>query len=298
MSVSSTPSLTNVQLEQGGVYFFKAPIRVTTRLHQELLIVFTAPSIHSCGLVLLDSEMPQRVVEGMFDNLLKKIVTDLKVTQTDITLKVFGQSFRRRRSVRYIEAWSVANGIKIGVMDVGKNISRHVIVDCGSGRVGVSYAEGFTEEDPAFLTLGSVRLRETIPSHSHEILILTNNRVQRTLAKQAIEENLGFRANCPKNPIQIIALNDFREFAAEVVLVFEDLDQTELISTWMKNASKYYPNLKFCWVGKENAPAWLPENAKKLQPVEPETIALFKTALLGILPESPLALGRVIPFKK
>ena len=288
-----------VHLENGGVYFFKAPIQVTTQLNHEILVVFAAPAIQSCGLVLMESELPQRVVEGMFDNLLSKITEDFKVASSKINLKLFGTSFRRRRSLRYVESWSLANGIRIAVMDVGKNVTRHVLVDCGTGKVGVSYAEGFTQEDPAFLSLGSVRLRETSPSAHREILVLSSNRVQRTLVKQAVEEHSGYRANCPKNPMQIIALNDFRDFNAETVMLFDDLDHPELIEIWIANAMKFFPSLKFCWVGKVEPLKILPTGTQQLLPAEPNKIMRFKEALVAVLPKSGRSsTGQVIPFKK
>src|SRR3989338_8039517 len=212
------PSVTapQVHLDQGGVYFFKSPIRVTTQLNQELLVVFAAPSIYSCGLVLLDSEMPQQIIEGMFDNILKKL-DELGVPVGSIRIKAIGQSVRRWRSVRHLESWCLSHKVSIGVMDVGKNITRNVIVDCASGRVGVSYAEGYVPYEPVFLDSGSVRLRERSLPKSVEIMVLTDSRVRRALAKQAIEERPGYRANCPSNPIQIIALNDFRGFLAVAV---------------------------------------------------------------------------------
>ncbi|MBI3293150.1 MAG: hypothetical protein HYZ71_00305 [Deltaproteobacteria bacterium] len=287
-----------VNLEQGGVYFFKSPITVTTQLNHEILVVFAVPSIRSCGLVLLEAEMPQRVVEGMFDNLRMKLAEEMKVAHDQIRLKIFGQSFRRRRSLRYVESWSVANQIPITVMDVGKNVTRNVLVDCATGRVGVSYAEGFTQDDPAFLSLGSVRLRETTPAGSHEILVLSTNRVRRTLVKQAIEEHVGYRANCPRNPMQIIALNDFRDFFAGTVFLFDDLDHSELLATWISNAAKYYPKLKFGWVGKDGPPFALPGGSVHLPHVDPEKISGFKGALISLLPKTDAVGGRVIPFQK
>lgn len=291
-------TLPNVHLEQGGVYFFKSPIRVTTQLNHELLVVFAVPSIRSCGLVLLDTEMPQKVVEGMFQNLLQKLADEYKVSVTQVNLKVFGQSFRRRRSVHYIESWSLANNVRISVMDIGKNVTRNVMVDCATGRVGVSYAEGFMQEDPAFLSMGSVRLREAVTSVSAEVLILSANRVQRTLAKQAIEERSGYRANCPKNPMQIIALNDFRHFMAEIVLLFDDLEHSELVAMWVANAMKYYPKTVFCWVGRGEPAVDLPTGTRRVSPIEPERIAHFKAALQDVLPQQSWRFGQVIPFQK
>ncbi len=287
-----------VHLEQGGVYFFKAPIAVTTQLNHEVLILFAVPTIHSCGLVLLESEIPQRAVEGMCDSLLKKLSDEMKVPVDRIRLKVFGQSFGRRRSLRYVESWSVANRIPIVAMDVGKSVTRNLLIDCGTGRVGVSYAEGFTENDPAFLSMGSVRLREATPSGSQEILVLATSRVNRTLVKQAIEEIAGYRANCPKNPMQIIALNDFRDFFATGIFLFDDLEHPELIAPWILDAVRYYPHLKFTWIGKSDPTLTLPPGSQTLKLPRPDKIIEFKAALAELLPKPIPIFGRVLPFQR
>ena len=129
-------------------------------------------------------------------------------------------------------------------------------------------------------------------------MVLTDSRVRRALAKQAIEERPGYRANCPSNPIQIIALNDFRGFLAVAVFLFDDLDQSELMATWINNAIKYYPSLRLCWVGKSEPRFTLPDHGFRLPSLEPHKIVEFKAALFEILPVVTPNNGKIIPFKK
>jgi hypothetical protein len=192
----------HVQVENSGVYFFRAPLHVTAVLNQEILVVFTVPTIRGCGLVYIDSEMPQRIVEGMLENIFQKLSQDLKIKSDHTQVKIFGQSFRKQRSLSIVRDWLQSKNLSVVAMDVGKRVTRNLIIDCDTGRVGVGYAESYPNEEPPFLSLGTARLRSSMASMSVEVLVLSTNRVTRTLAKQAIDAIAGHRANCPKNPMQ------------------------------------------------------------------------------------------------
>lgn len=130
-----------VKIDQPGVYFFAPPICASLRLHQELLVVLTCPTVPGCGFVLHGTNLPARALSGKLDALLARLKSE--GAKEGLVAKLFGASYYNELLLLEAYRWLRERQVKLAAQDVGRNVRRHILVNCQTGKVGVRYAEDY-----------------------------------------------------------------------------------------------------------------------------------------------------------
>jgi hypothetical protein len=270
----------SIRLENVGTYLFRSPAKVSVQVNHELLVVLTVPFARACGQVLIDINTQPKEFHKLLNTLLERMVADLKIRPQQIRAKVFGMSHFRKSLGTALDEWAKQNEVLIAVRDLGRGTTRSILIKCDDGLVGVTYADRIEMNAPAFLTLGSAKARvkeEKISQTEHRVLILSMNKVRKLLAKQAVEEHAGFEASFPKDAHQFLVKKPGKNFPYSHVLIFDDLENSPTLKTFVKQASAHLPLSSFSWIG-ENLPGWA-SNSRLMPPLEPQTISAFKKSL-------------------
>jgi hypothetical protein len=167
---------------------------------------------------------------------------------------------------------------------VGKNVGRNIAVDCGTGRIGISYAETYLPGFPQLLSRGSARQRLRAGSTESSALILSGNAVLRQLALQTIEELRNWSGSSPHKPEQVLEDQEVKYFPWSWVILFEDLAEDPNLVEWMTKLQKAHPKVQFCWIGMRfpKALETMPGIAM-LPPLEPDHVGEFKAYLSALI---------------
>lgn len=284
-----------IQLETPGIYLFGPTTKVQCVLEQQTAVVLYIAPKQSCGIALLSLDSKVSETKQLLANLVEKIKKDLRIDDPRIEAKVFGGARGGRMTLQTAVHWLKANGLNIKVQETGGGQTRKMVVECSTGRVGISYAEP-TLEAP-FLTLGTARLRNPGGMIHTEILVLTGSPVKRALSKQAVEENDHWLAFAPKNPTEFLKGKQPFEFRWSVALLFDDLDES-LCEKWIETVHAKFPAVQFRWVGaKPPTFARLGSILRHLPPLEPLLIPEFKDKLSrAVVQHATSETNDLIPF--
>jgi len=265
-----------IPVEKGGVYLFSAPAKISAQIDRDLLVMFTVPSRKISGAIVFDIQSPIKELIGLLQTLYNKFTDDFKTKSSEIKIKIFGLSVSQKSILATAKKWIDLNDLNLIAEDTGRGVSRELVIDCETGLVGVSYAEGFDRRQ-GLLALGTAAGRNSGEAVQLEVLVLTLNRVHRQLCQQAIEETPQFKATSPASPFDVVMRFDAKNFPWSAVLIFDDIGRGKPVEKWIGEVSQTLPHVKVCWVGKTR-----PAFGKKLpllQPLTPETMKKFKREL-------------------
>jgi hypothetical protein len=295
MTPSNNPNYEpiTIPVSYAGAYLYQTPHKLELCLDKELAVVFCLKNLSSTGLVLTSSETSQKDLLSELEILHLKIKAKLKIHSEDITLKLFGLSHGALHIVKTVESWAQSLGIKINVIEVGKQLVRNLSVECRTGIVAVTYGEINQKSSKVlFLSEGTARTRIPLAQVHNNILILTHNPVHRQLTKACIEEYPAWAADSVENLSELTQSKALAHKSWSVVLCFEDLRQEKGIETILQDIRKKHPASQIRWVG-----AALPEfhkdfpELKLLPPIDYELLPDFKKMLKRAVFDSNLALN-------
>ena len=183
-----------------------------------------------------------------------------------------------------LSGWLSQIKLPLSVQDVGKNVGRNIAVDCGTGRIGIAYAETYLPGFPQLLSRGSARQRLRFSATESSALILSQNAVHRQLALQTIEELRNWSGSTPHKPEQVLEDQEVKYFPWSWVILFEDMADNPNLVEWMTEIQKAHPTVQFCWIGMrfpkelETMPG-----IAMLPPLEPDHVGEFKAYLSALL---------------
>lgn len=283
----------SIPITFSGAYLYKAPHRLELVIDKQLVVVFCIKNHSSCGLVLSSTDLSIRDLLSELELLHLKIKSKLKIHTTDITLKIFGLSHGATHVLEAVHGWANSLGIQIVATEVGKRTVRNLSVDCLNGKVGVTYGE--LNSPPGkliFLSEGTARNRVPLAKVHNNILVLTQNSVQRQLTKAAIEEYPAWAAITVEDVSSFISSKSNERSDWSVVLCFEDIKNEKGLEKFLSHLRDSHPSTQLRWVGSA-----LPEFSKDipdlrlLPPMEYELLPDFKKMLKRAVFDSNLALN-------
>lgn len=286
-----------VPLEYGRVYLFTAPARISATVNHDLLVVFSLPKHKSAGAILFNLESPVHELNSLLEMMFDKLTVDLNFPQKDLSLKLIGLSNPEVPVLRCAHAWAKEKQIDISAEDLGRRVTRNIIIDCETGRVGVAYAEAAMPKLSGFLDSRSANRRnESMARYS--IMILGVNKVKRQLCRQAVEEKEIYSADCPTKPYDVFT-KGFENFVSDAVLICGDIGNGKPVEKWVKAVRANRPNLPVLWIGKDSPKNLALEHS--LSEPQPESMTRFKKELHQLLHktvENAPHPSLVLPFKK
>lgn len=283
-----------------GVYLYRAPSHITAEINDHALVVWCVPSHQTCGIVVAPLTTSRKNVEPLLETLHRKFTRELKPPAHDGFVKIFGARDGHARLLTMIETWFRARHVPVAAKDTGRGVARTLTIECGTGRVGVQYAES---SNPAvFFTPGSARQRLAPNATSVQMLLLVDNPTRRHLAKQAIEEHRNWVAEAPKDTKPTLKNTKFKKVDWTAVLVSEDCGERDKVKAWLLELQKQRPAIKRLWSG-DTLPSFAGKRCelRQLPPIDSVTIDLFKEELATALTEetaSEPSTANVIPFPK
>jgi hypothetical protein len=249
---------------ESGVFLFKGNKNLKLEIDQQLLAVFVLPEAESTGIVLYTSNTVSKKLFELLEVLRKKIVSELELAPAEIDVKLFGCSQDNAPVVSATQTWLRAEGFKQKIVETGQEVSRTLVIECKTGRVGVGYAESATLKPLLFVAEGSARERFESGKVEHKILVLCENKIDRHLVKQAIEED---------PTLEGVYLDDFNQSFRQklgnwdAVLISAELEKSKIYSTIKSNKN-------IAWLGKNSK-----NDKPQLPKPTPDTMGEFKESL-------------------
>ena len=288
-----------INVEGTGTFLFHAPLRVGLKVHTELVITLFVSSNRCCGIVVNDPECDSKELLPSLNRLVEKFAATHP--GAPIQVKLFGGGSHMHGQLDSIRTWIQENGLHIVAEDLGRNTNRNLLVDCGSGRVGVTYTDRGHRDSHLFLSQGTAKTRIASAPTRIRTLVLSNNRVNRLLARQAIEEYPHCFATLNVKPLQFMKEFPTRTFPWNIVILFDDIGWNSVTESWIRNVSGMNADLRFCWVGKQAPLLEYVGELYLISPPNPEQIAEFKREIRRILdlPHHRTShQSEVLPFRK
>lgn len=290
----------NITLNKPGVYLFPASTTVSAQIDREILVVFALPSEGRCGFILYDCQASVKDLEPLLDTLFDKLKKATGSRGTELVVKAFGMSRVDGGVFGALTHWLDGKKLALAAKDIGQNVGRNLRIDCGTGRVGISYAEAYLPGFPQFLSRGSARQRQGSDAAVVEVLVLSHSAVCRQLTLQAIEEERQWTASVPAHLDDIWAGKDFPYFPWSWVILFQDLEKVPSLHEWVFDVKNRFPKVQIVWAG-----ATIPDPLTTLPglvllpPLNPEHLGTFKERLRQAILSSTLPItGEVLAFPR
>ncbi len=299
------------------MYLFRAPAVLHLEINQHLVILFHSPPHRACGLVVAPENIDRKDLVSLLETMWGKLNEEMKtkegylkgaysapsdplqVEDKQLTVKVFGCPLSHSPALTTATTWLKHHGLDIQAQDTGRRASRTLNIECGTGKAGVQYAE--SANPLVFLTGGSARQRLPSDGSPSEMLVLSDNPVHRTLARQAIEEHRNWTAQTPTDIAETLRKTKFKKVPWAAVLVSEHAAPNNRLEPWLTRLQKEQLKVRRFWSGTDLPPFAGPTcQLRHLPPLAAETIDQFKQELAEALSEEiPTATrANVIPFPK
>ena len=281
-----------IPISDPGAYLYQAPHQLQILVDRQLVVIFCLENTGATGVVLFNPERSIKDLLSELEILHLKIKSKLTLKTNQITIKLFGLSAGPRNLLSAIEQWSTSIGIKIIVVEVGQRTIQNILVDCGTARVGVSYGKSKDFGKLIFVSEGTARTRTPLSEVHNNILILTNNAIQRQLTRAAIEEYPAWSAISVDNISKFIQSKPWEKNSWSVILCFADLEKQEGLDKFLKNIRQFRSSTQIRWVG-SRLPDYsreIPE-LKLLPPMTYELLPDFKKMLKTAVFEAALAMN-------
>lgn len=132
----------HIELKQPGVYLFSPLNTVGLQINRQLLVVFYIPQPAACGVILFDPCENRKHLVSMLNALFTELKIKVEKTKA-LQMKCFGLSSYQPMVLRTLRQWQSKHKLRSCAEDLGKNVVRHIEVNCSRGLVAVSYAERF-----------------------------------------------------------------------------------------------------------------------------------------------------------
>ena len=284
--------------DKEGAYVFSAPTKISFHLNRELVVILNSPEKKITGAVRYNLETPLKELVNLLNLISENFRQKHRVNPKDLKIKIFGLSNQSHYVSSAVHTWAKETGCQVVAEDVGRGVTRTLLVDCETGKVGVSYAETFIPGDFGILATGSASRRSQVPlDFAHQILVLANNQVGRQLCQQAIESIAPWTAIAPEMPFDILTQPVPSDFICRAVVIHEDVGKGKPVERWTKSILDEYPQVGAYWIGKT-----VPKFAKgytKLATFTPDKIATFKKEIsreLGRLAATESTPGTLLAF--
>jgi hypothetical protein len=272
-----------ISSHQAAVYLLKAPAQFTVQVNRELVVVYSAPELMVAGVAVFPGEMSLKDVLPPLETLLGKFQTEFKTKPEQIRVKIFGMSEPQRTVLSGVTKWLKQKNLRITSSDTGRQVARSLVVQCETGLVGVSYAEGITPETGDWLSEGSSAGRAPFLMLDNKILVLSTNRVSRQLCRQAIEEHEGWAAECPETPYDTLTQKTTAELPWRAILVFDDVGKGKPVERFLTRMHVQHPRVAAAWIGK-NRPRFA-KHVVLMPELKPQSVKKFKTQLGKLITE-------------
>lgn len=272
-----------IHISKTGAYLFGGDTLASVKINYELLVVLTAPDARVTSIVLVDNQTAPKLFIEMLNNAFSNLLHNLDYCDTEIYSKLFGASHGTSVLLSAVNVWLAQQGMKPIAKDLGRHVARNILIECGSGRVGVVYACGAQSQAPELMTVGTAKGRSQLTGDTHEeVLILAKNPVKAVLTKQAIEEHEGFSA---------VVVDDVKpwllrakEFPWRWVLSLDDWGDSSDIFATLEKIQKKQTGARILWCS-ETDPTFLKDlrNVTVISPLVPEFLNEFKSSLSSAL---------------
>lgn len=293
---------TRIPTQTAGVYIYRAKKQVwIDEVNRELVIVLCCAPQKLCGVVVYPNAFVVSELFELLGSLKQKFCGELKIPADQITAKIFGCSAGQTNALFASQVWLTDQGFQIGGMDTGRNVTRSLVVDCATAKVGVRFADVENDFGAGFLPAGTAAQRvprQITPGHA---ILVTGNRSFALLGKQALESETNwkvekvstkdFLAAAKKNKATWLA-------AATIIVVFEDVLETPKLAPAILALRKKTPHSVWVWAVADGAEVPLPMDAVQLPSADKPGFFLEQVNRLMAAPKPPMGTVHELPKKR
>lgn len=277
-------------LSQSGIYLISGNKNVSTSVEDFLVITLHSPSSSTTALILKSTVEHQIDFINQMDTIYQKYSSLEDVDPNLIQSKVFGAADKFTSLLATLKGWLNRNHIPVVASDFGRALPGELIVEGASGRIRLQYHSGSWSKLSSILSTGTARNRSNSAPTSHHVLVLSNNPLVRTLARQSIEEEPNWSASCPENLDDSSISKTLKTGHWSAVIVSDELKNQNKLMDRLLEFGEAHPKLPMAWIG-----AKLPGSKKEggrfrlLPPLEPFLIPHFKKILKESIQNSNLS---------
>lgn len=286
--------LNHVSLEADVPLLFQAPQRINALINRNLLVTMSCPKEKVVGAYLFTCENHLETLTTGLDILLRKLTETFQLSPSAVQVRVIGLSSPNPILTNALKKWCAEKKVTVIGEDLGRNVQRNIIIDCESGKVGVSYAEASPNEKTVLIADGTAGER----SGSHRprrALILGESRTGRQMCRQAVESLDTWRATIHERPFDLFVAPKWEDFDFDAVILLADVGEGKPVQKWFTKLIEMYPSSKRIWVG-DSPKKWGLE-IEALPSVDHDNASKFQEQLRNSLHESETDPGaKVIRF--
>jgi hypothetical protein len=266
---------TKIPLAMAGVYLYKAGKQVwLDEVNRELVLVLTATQSGVCGVVVYPHPFVRGELFDLLNALKTKICGELGIAASGVTAKIFGCSSGQTNALFATQVWLTDQGFSIAAVDTGRNVTRSVVVDTVSGKVGVRFADAENGLGAGFLKAGTAALRVKTKERSREAVVVTDNRNFATLAAQSLENQRDWTVKILSSADLLQAPKKFRVGwlkTASTIVVLEDVLEAKNLAKTIVALKKKSPQIQWLWSISDGTEVPLPLNTVVLPSADDTT---------------------------
>lgn len=264
---------TKIPTQMAGVYLYHAGKQVyLDEVGRELVIVLVSAAKGVAGVVVYPDSFVRGQLFELLSTLKEKICTELSVEASTLSAKIFGCSSGQTNALFAAQIWLTDKGIRIEALDTGRNVTRNIVVDSKSGKVGVRFADAQNVLGAGFLKTGTAAHRSdgsgTAPGTSTcAVVLVTDNKSFELLAGQSLENRPGWTVATFSSKELLKAPKKLRNQwlkTTTVVIVLEDVLDTSDLAKAIIALKKKAPSIRWLWSVSDGTEVPLPLDAVPL----------------------------------
>lgn len=293
---------TQIAIQNAGVYLYKGPKQVwLDDVERELVIIFACPSHKLTGIVVYPHPFVRNQLFELLAMVREKLTGEAHVAPQDLQAKIFGCSSGQSNALFAAQVWLTDQQIPIQANETGRNVLRSLVVECGTGQVGVRFADPEMDKKLGFLKIGTVAQRAIRPDHqTRRILLITETPALALLAAQSVEGK-GWTTKSLKTKDLLRATKDRKPKLLDgvsAVVVFEDTFDNPKLASSILTLRKKCPGPRWLWAADEGSQVPLPFDSIHLPTSQnPDRFAGELTSVLS-LPPAGLAEVITLPQRR
>ena len=289
----------NPKINQAGLYLFSNDREIIISLNDFLMVTFHSPSSSSTSVLLQGVTDHRSDFIGKLESLFEKYSSLPDVDGNLIQAKVFGFGNHFAGLLPSLKQWLMKAEIPVIASQLGSHLPEEVLLTPQNGKVGIRFNPSKTSGDFNLLSTGTARNRSATPEDPTQVTVLSLSAVTRALAKQCIEEEPSWEADCP----ELSHEKNLQQFLADcksslIILSDEVKTKPKLLDVVARHFERN-PQIRLGWIGAhipQEILTLFPE-VKLLPPLEPFLIPHFKKMIKKALRDSLASFSNSpIPF--
>lgn len=286
---------TKIPIQTAGVYIYRAGKQVwLDEVDRQMVVVLACPSKQVAGIIVYPDTFVRGELFDLLNSVRDKLCKELAIPTDAIQGKIFGCSAGQTNALFAAQVWLTDQKFQIAAMDIGRNVTRNLVVDTKSGKVGVRFADAETSLGAGFLKGGTAAHRAGVVAAATErsAIVVTDNKNFGLLASQSLDSAGGWTVKTMTSKELSKAPSKFRLAwlkTTNVVVVLEDVLETKNLGRTIIALRKKNPDIHWLWSVADGTSVPLPLDAIPLPSTDIPAQFARQIGDVLALPRAPIA---------